>query len=129
MFQTFKNAFKIPELRNKLLFTLFIILLYRIGVAIPVPYVDSNIMAYTIQANAGTIFDYFNILSGSAFAQATLFALGVSPYITSSIVIQLLTIAVPALERLSKEGEEGKKKLNVITRYVTVALALITSFG
>ena len=129
MFQTFKNAFKIPELRNKLLFTLFIVLLYRIGVAIPVPYVDSNIMAYTIQANAGTIFDYFNILSGSAFAQATLFALGVSPYITSSIVIQLLTIAIPALERLSKEGEEGKKKLNVITRYVTVALALITSFG
>ena len=129
MFQTFKNAFKIPELRNKLLFTLFIVLLYRVGVAIPVPYVDSNIMAYTIEANAGTIFDYFNILSGSAFSQATLFALGVSPYITSSIVIQLLAIAIPALERLSKEGEEGKKKLNSITRYVTVALALITSIG
>ena len=129
MFQTFKNAFKIPDLRNKLLFTLFIILLYRVGVAIPVPYVDSNIMAMTIQANAGTIFDYFNILSGSAFANATLFALGVSPYITASIVIQLLAIAIPALEKLSKEGEEGKKKLDNITRYVTIALALITSFG
>ena len=129
MFQTFKNAFKIPDLRNKLLFTLFIILLYRVGVAIPVPYVDSNIMAMTIQANAGTIFDYFNILSGSAFANATLFALGVSPYITAAIVIQLLAIAIPALEKLSKEGEEGKKKLDNITRYVTIALALITSFG
>ena len=129
MFQTFKNAFKIPDLRNKLLFTLFIILLYRVGVAIPVPYVDSNIMAMTIEANAGTIFDYFNILSGSAFANATLFALGVSPYITASIVIQLLAIAIPALEKLSKEGEEGKKKLDNITRYVTIALALITSFG
>ena len=129
MFQTFKNAFKIPDLRNKLLFTLFIILLYRVGVAIPVPYVDSNIMTATIQANAGTIFDYFNILSGSAFANATLFALGVSPYITASIVIQLLAIAIPALEKLSKEGEEGKKKLDNITRYVTIALALITSFG
>lgn len=127
MFQTFKNAIKIPELRNKILFTLFIILLYRIGVAIPVPYVNSIALSATMAS--GTIFDYLNIMSGGALSQATLFALGVQPYINASIIIQLLTIAIPALERLSKEGEEGKKKLNTITRYVTVALALLTSFG
>lgn len=129
MFQTFKNAFKIPELRNKIFFTLFIVLLYRIGVAVPVPYINANYMALMIESNAGTIFDYFNILSGSAFAQATLFALGVSPYITSSIVIQLLAVAIPALQKLSEEGEEGRKKLNNLTRWVTVVLALISAFG
>ena len=127
MFQTFKNAFKLPELRNKILFTLFIILLYRIGVAIPVPYVDANLLGATMAS--GTIFDYLNIMSGGALSQATLFALGVQPYINASIIIQLLTIAIPALERLSKEGEEGKKKINTITRYVTVALAVLTAFG
>ena len=127
MFQTMKNAFKLPELRSKLLFTLFIILLYRIGVAIPVPYVDANLLGATMAS--GTIFDYLNIMSGGALSQATLFALGVQPYINASIIIQLLTIAIPALERLSKEGEEGKKKINNITRYSTVALALLTSFG
>lgn len=127
MFQTFKNAFKLPELRNKILFTLFIVLLYRIGVAIPVPYVDANLLGATMAS--GTIFDYLNIMSGGALSQATLFALGVQPYINASIIIQLLTIAIPALERLSKEGEEGKKKINTITRYVTVALAVLTAFG
>nr|MBQ5811654.1 preprotein translocase subunit SecY [Clostridia bacterium] len=122
-----KNAFKLPELRNKLLFTLFIILLYRIGVAIPVPYVNANLLGATMAS--GTIFDYLNIMSGGALSQATLFALGVQPYINASIIIQLLTIAIPALEKLSKEGEEGKKKLNNITRYSTVVLALLTSFG
>ena len=129
MFQTFKNAFKIPELRNKIFFTLFIVLLYRIGVAVPVPYINANYMALMIESNAGTIFDYFNILSGSAFAQATLFALGVSPYITSSIVIQLLAVAIPALQKLSEEWEEGRKKLNRLTRWITVVLALISAFG
>ena len=127
MFQTFKNAFKIPELRNKLLFTLFIILLYRIGVAIPVPYVNANVLGATMAS--GTIFDYLNIMSGGALSQATLFALGVQPYINASIIIQLLTIAIPYLENLSKQGEDGKKKLNNITRYTTVALAVLTSFG
>ena len=127
MFQTFKNAFKLPELRNKILFTLFIILLYRIGVAIPVPYVNANVLGATMAS--GTIFDYLNIMSGGALSQATLFALGVQPYINASIIIQLLTIAIPALERLSKDGEEGKKKLNDITRYTTIALAVLTSFG
>ena len=126
MFQTFKNAFKIPDLRNKILFTLFVILLYRIGVAVPVPYIQTGIENVF---GSGSIFDYLNLLSGGALEQATLFALGVSPYINASIIIQLLAIAIPALEKLSKEGEEGKKKLDSITRYVTVALALVTSFG
>ena len=126
MLQTIKNAFKIPELRKKILFTLFIVLLYRIGTAIPVPYLSPLVVGGIQQQG---IFQYLNILSGGALAQATLFALGVSPYITSSIVIQLLTIAIPALEKLSKEGEEGRKKLDAITRYVTVVLALITSIG
>lgn len=126
MFQTFKNAFKIPDLRNKILFTLFIILLYRVGVAVPVPYIQTGMENVF---GTGSIFDYLNLLSGGALEQATLFALGVSPYINASIIIQLLAIAIPALEKLSKEGEEGKKKLDSITRYVTVALALVTSFG
>ena len=115
MFQTFKNAFKIPELRTKLLFTLFIILLYRIGVAIPVPYVNANVLGATMAS--GTIFDYLNIMSGGALSQATLFALGVQPYINASIIIQLLTIAIPYLENLSKQGEDGKKKLNKLTSF------------
>ena len=126
MFQTFKNAFKIPDLRNKILFTLFVILLYRVGVAVPVPYIQTGMENVF---GTGSIFDYLNLLSGGALEQATLFALGVSPYINASIIIQLLAIAIPALEKLSKEGEEGRKKLDSITRYVTVALALVTSFG
>ena len=128
MLQTFKNAWKIPELKKKILFTLLIVIIYRIGANIPMPYVTNDI-ANLAQQSSGTIFEYLNILSGGAFAQATLFALGVSPYITSSIVIQLLTIAIPAFERWSKEGEEGKKKLNMATKITTVILALITSYG
>ena len=123
------NAFKLPELRKKILFTLFILLIYRIGVAIPIPFVSADVLGYYMYGTGGSIFQYLNILSGGAFAQATLFALGISPYITSSIVMQLLTVAIPALERMSKEGEDGRKKINQITRYVTVALALITSYG
>ena len=129
MFQTLRNAWKIKDLRYKMLFSLFIIILYRIGASIPMPYVNANVLNYFTTQAAGSILQYINILSGNAFAQATLFALGINPYITSSIVMQLLTIAIPALERLSKEGEEGKKKITQITRYVTVGLALITSYG
>ncbi len=129
MFQTLKNAWKVPELKSKLLFTLVIVILYRIGSVLPVPYVSADVMNSFNEAAAGSIFQYFNILSGDAFARATLFALGVSPYITSSIVIQLLTIAIPALERLAKDGDEGKKKLTALTRLVTVGLALITAIG
>jgi len=129
VFQTLKNAWKVPELKSKLLFTLVIVILYRIGSVLPVPYVSADVMNSFNEAAAGSIFQYLNILSGDAFARATLFALGVSPYITSSIVIQLLTIAIPALERLAKEGDEGKKKLTALTRLVTVGLALITAIG
>ena len=130
MLKTFVNAWKLPDLRRKMLFTLMIVVIYRIGCVLPVPYIDTEIIKEWFDTEAaGTMLQYLNILSGSAFAQATLFALSVSPYITSSIVIQLLTIAIPALERLSKEGEEGKKKLTQITRYATVAIALLTSYG
>ena len=129
MFKTLKNAWGIPELKKKLLFTLLIIVLYRLGASIPVPYVSSEIFDQTSQLFGGTILQYLNMLSGEALAKATLLALGVSPYITSSIVMQLLTIALPPLERLSKEGEEGRKKITAITRIVTVALALVTSIG
>ncbi len=129
MFQTLKNAWKIPELKNRLLFTLLIVLLYRIGASIPLPWVSSEIYTAFQGMSAGDMFQYLNLLSGDAFSRATLFALSVSPYITSSIVMQLLTIAIPALERMAKDGENGKKKITAITRVVTVALALITAYG
>lgn len=129
MLQTLRSAFKIPELRRKLLFTVFILLLYRLGAVIPVPYVSSEVLSYLMSQGEGSIFQYLNILSGDAFSKATLFALSISPYITSSIVMQLLTIAIPALEKLQKSGEEGKKKITQITRYITVALGLITAYG
>ncbi len=130
MLKTFANAWKLPDLRKKLIFTFVIIAIYRIGCVIPVPFIDPEAIGNWFDAKtSGTMLQYLNILSGSAFSQATLFALSVSPYITSSIVIQLLTIAIPALERLSKNGEEGKKKLTQITRFATVAIALLTSYG
>ena len=130
MLQTIKNAWKIPELRSKLLFTLFIVVLFRIGSVIPVPFVYAGLAQSGVSAGGlQGLFQYFDIISGETFSKATLFALSISPYITASIVIQLLTIAIPALERLSKEGEEGRKKLTQITRYATVGLALLTSIG
>jgi len=130
LLRTFVNAWKIPELRRKMLFVLFIILIYRFGAVIPVPYVSSDALSAIIMTNTeGSLFQYLNLLSGEAFSKATLFALSISPYITSSIVMQLLTIAIPALERLQKSGEEGRKKISQITRYVTVGLGLITAYG
>ncbi len=129
MFKTLKNAWRIPELKKKLLFTLLIIVLYRLGANIPVPYVNPDTFAQASDLFSGTILQYLNILSGEALGKATLLALGVSPYITASIVMQLLTIAIPPLERLSKDGENGRKKITAITRFVTVALALVTSIG
>ena len=128
MFATLRNAWKIPDLKKKLLFTLLIIVLYRVGCAIPIPYVNSTALS-TSTLMAGGIFAYLNILTGSAFSNATLFALGINPYITASIVMQLLTIAIPYLENLAKEGEEGQKKINAYTRYVTVGLGLVTAIG
>ena len=127
MLKTLKNAWKIAELRSKLIFTIIVIVLYRVGSVIPIPYINADALGSLFQGQS--IFTYFNLISGDALSKATLFALSISPYITASIVIQLLTIAIPALERLSKEGPEGRKKLTQITRYCTVGLALLTSFG
>ena len=128
MFSTLKNAWKIPDLKKKLLFTLLIIVLYRLGCAIPIPYMNAATLESASVFSTG-IFQYLNILTGYAISQATLFALGINPYITASIVMQLLTIAIPYLENLAKEGEEGQKKINQYTRYVTVALGLVTAIG
>ena len=129
MLKTIRNAFRVPDLRKKLLFTLMIIVVFRIGSVIPVPFLDmealKQAMSNLTSAESGSMFAYLDTLSGGAFSNATLFAMGVTPYINSSIIIQLLTVAIPALERLSKEGEEGRKKLATITRYVTVGLGLI----
>ena len=129
MFETIRNAWKVADLKKKLIYTLIVVLLYRVGTALPIPYVSSAMLDTMTQLTSGSIFQYLNILSGNAFGQATLFALGIQPYITASIVLQLLCVAIPALERLSKQGEEGKKKINQYTRYATVILALITAFG
>ena len=129
MFRVFGNAWKIPDLKKKILFTIFVLVLYRLGSAIPVPYVNGVELAKQMDTAGDTLVGYFNMLSGYAFSQGTLFALGVSPYITSSIVMQLLTIAIPALERMSKNGPEGQAKIQRITRWVTVILAVITGYG
>lgn len=130
MFKTLKNAWKIQDIQNKILFTLLIILLYRIGCAMPVPFVSEDIMDSFNSVYGSTILGYMSILSGGAMSQATLFALSVSPYITSSIVIQLLTVAFPdSLGKIAKDGEEGQKKIKKYTCWVTLAIALITGYG
>lgn len=128
MFQTFKNAWHIEDTRRKIIFTIFIVILYRIGCVIPVPYVDSSTWESTFASAGNTIFGYLSILSGSSFSEGTLFALSITPYITASIVMQLLTIAIPPLERMAKEPD-GQRKITQITRYVTVVLAVITALG
>ena len=130
MLQTLRNAWKIEELRKKILFTLLIILLYRLGNAIPVPYVNVAALQAYFNSLQNTVLGLLNVMSGGAFSQATIFALSIQPYINASIIIQLLCIAIPALERLSKEeGEEGRKKIASITRYATVAIGLLQGFG
>jgi len=129
MFTVIRNAWKIADLRKKMLFTLFIILVFRIGSAIPVPYIDSSFIQALFASDSSSILVYLNMLTGGALAQATVFALSISPYINASIIIQLLTVGIPALERLSKSGDEGRKKLAQYTRYLTVGLSLLTGFG
>ena len=130
MLQTLRNAWKIEELRKKILFTLLIILLYRLGNAIPVPYVNVAALQAYFSSLQNTVLGLLNVMSGGAFSNATIFALSIQPYINASIIIQLLCIAIPALERMSKdEGEEGRKKIASITRYATVAIGLLQGFG
>ena len=131
MFKTLANAWKIADLRKKLIFTMLILLVYRIGNAIPVPFIDVDMLAqYFNSTLASTILGLYNAMSGSAFSTASVLALGIQPYINASIIIQLLTVAIPALERMAKEGgEEGKKKIERITRYATVALGLLLGFA
>ena len=131
MFTTLRNAWKIPELRKKILFTLVVLLIYRLGNCVPVPYVNvTALTTYFSTQLSNTVLGLYNAMSGSAFSQATVFALGIQPYINASIIIELLCIAIPALERLAKDGgEEGKKKIQKITRYTTVGLGLLMGFA
>ena len=130
MIQTIRKAWGIPELRKKIIFTLLILLIFRIGNAITVPYVNVSALKAQLDVMGATILGLYNVMSGGAFATATVFALSIQPYINSSIIIQLLTVAIPALERLAKEGgEEGKKKIQSITRYATIAIAVLQAIG
>ena len=131
MIETVKNAWKVPELRKKLTFVLFAIVIFRLGFAIYVPFVDTNSLATQFSAmNSGNLLGYFNTLSGGGFATASIFAMSIYPYINSSIIIQLLQVAIPALERLAKEGgEEGKKKIQRIIRITTLVLAVVMALG
>ena len=131
MFQTFVNAWKIPELRKKILFTALILLVVRIGSAIPVPFInvgESGIFDFSADGSMqGTFMEYLTMMTGNAFNYGTVFAMSITPYINSSIIMQLLSVAIPALERLAKDGEEGRKKIATITRFVTIALGLLQS--
>ena len=130
MIQTIRKAWGIPELRKKIIFTLLILLIFRIGNAITVPYINVSALKAQLDMMGTTYFGLLNAMSGGAFAMATVFALSIQPYINSSIIIQLLTVAIPALERLAKDGgEEGKKKIQSITRYTTVGIAVLQAVG
>ncbi|MFI3114734.1 MAG: preprotein translocase subunit SecY [Clostridia bacterium] len=130
MLTTLKNAWHIPDIRKKLLFTFFIIVIFRMGSAIPVPYINLAALEMMFGAYEGTLLGYFNILSGGALSQATIFAMSISPFINASIIIQLLSVAIPYLERLAKEGgEEGRKKIAQITKYTALVIAFIQAYG
>ncbi len=131
MFKTLRNAWRIPELRKKLIFTLMVLLVFRLGSVIPLPYVNTDVLrSYFDSTLSNTILGLYNAMSGSAFSRATILALGIQPYINASIIIQLLTVAIPALERMAKdEGEAGKKKIEKITRYTTVGLGLLLGWA
>lgn len=129
MFETIRNAFKIKEVRSKILYTLLFVLLFRVGCFIQIPGINTAHLAEQFANSSMTMSSILNAITGNALQNGTLFALGISPYINSSIIMQLLTVAIPALEKLSKQGEEGKKKINMITRWVTLALAIISAVG
>lgn len=128
MFDTFKRAFQSKDVRKKIFYTLMILVVYRLGSAIPVPFLDPSVMSEVIN-QPGSFLGLLNLFTGGGLAQATLFAMSITPYINASIIVQLLTVAIPALEKMQKEGEEGRKKLNQITRYLAVVLGLIQAIG
>src|SRR5437588_2565012 len=128
-FEAVANIFKIPDLRKRILFTLMMLAIYRLGGHIPTPGIDANRLATFFAQNQGTLFGFIDLFSGGMFRRLTIFALGIMPYITASIILQLLTVVVPTLEKLQKEGELGRRKITQWTRYLTVILALIQSFG
>ena len=129
MFETLKSVFKVKEMRRKLLYLIWMIFVIRIGSQLPVPGVDSDFFKQWFESNTGDAFNFFDAFTGGSFTQMSIFALNITPYITSSIIIQLLTIAIPALEEMHRDGEEGRKKMTAITRYVTVGLALLESIA
>lgn len=129
MFTTFRNAWKITELRKRILFTLLIIVIYRFGIAIPVPFVDPSVMKTLLENSSGTALGYMDFMSGGALSSASIFALGVQPYINASIIMQLLAVAIPVLERMRKEGPEGQRQFNKITRYAGAVLGIVLGIG
>ena len=129
MFQTIRNAFKIPDLRRRIWFTILMLVVFRFGAHIPVPYLNASFMKEFLAGGGMDLFSLFDVFTGGAFSNATVMAMGVSPYINASIIIQLLTVAIPSLERLAKEGIEGRKKINKITRYLGIALAFVQGSG
>ena len=128
MLRTVAKAWNIPDIRKKIIFTLAMLFIFRIGSQIPVPGIDREVLAQAFDSETG-LFALFNLFSGGAFSQFTIFALSITPYITATIILQLLTIAIPSLERLAKEGTEGRKKIATYTRYLTVALAIVQAIG
>ena len=129
MFETFRKAWKIDDLRKRLLFTLLILVLFRLGCAIPVPYITPDALSSMFAGGTGDMLEYLNMMSGGALSECTIFALGVQPYINASIIMQLLTVAIPYLENLAKEGEEGQRKIRRITSYVGAGIGLVLSIG
>ena len=127
MLKTLRNAFKIKDIRNRIIFTFFMLIIIRIGSQLPVPGVNQEVFANWFAGQSSDAFSFFDAITGGSFEQMSIFALNITPYITSSIIMQLLTIAIPKLEEMQKDGEEGRKKIAEITRYVTVGLALIES--
>ena len=127
MLSTLRNAWKVPELRKRFLWTIFLVAIFRIGIHIPVPGIDTS--ALSTLTESGGLLSFYNLISGGAFTKASILALSVSPYINASIIMQLLTIAIPSLEQLSKEGEEGRKKIQSITRYVSIGIACVLALG
>lgn len=129
MLSTLRNAWKIPEIRKKIIFTLLMLLVFRLGSAIPVPYMNKEAIKQLFGASPGGLLQFMDLMAGGAFSQFSIFVMSIYPYITASIVIQLLTIAIPKLEELAKQGEEGKKKITMLTRYGAIALATIQAIG